>query len=405
MNVGAATTTAYHHAPGHSHHIYRRFSRAWILLALFGFLVVVMLMSIDIKYELTATGDALIEVFSHQQKAADAADGSSNDDKKESHEKEMAIPPKPLRSTGGHKKGAGADASNKVQGKAFIKGTLDGMDYFHCPAKQGGAGKAAVRNLVLLHGKAYSHKIWKQSGILSKFCKLDSVQVTAIDFDVKSENEKLEKMLKAMLKAKLVTELPVDLLVTPSASGKSIVTWLLDDEQAKIRELPQYVKVWMPVASPAVRHASEKKLEAAYDVLRDSPFKVVAVHGDQDSDGRASSQILERLFDARVVELKGGHAAYRDSPDDFVMEVMLRIEEGAAPSSGKEGDSGAAAKSIKEKKKAADAGSKPINNKKKAADTATKPVNKKEKAADAQRRAMVGLMNDHWDVPMLPGGF
>jgi len=212
------------------------------------------------------------------------------------------------------------------------------MAYLHCSAESASSAKTTneVRNLVLLHGKALTHEVWKSTGILAKFCSMDHVQVTAIDFDVKSDHKKLQEMLDEMRKKKLVTSLPVDVLVTPSASGKSVVTWLTSDDTVEIQTLPKYVKVWMPVASPAVRHASPKKLSSAVQAIGKEkstsfPFKVVAIYGDQDKTGKTSAEILKKQFqdDAREIELKGGHAVYRDSAYDFVKTVAeyLAVEE------------------------------------------------------------------------------
>jgi len=297
-------------------------TRTCVWLTAFGLFVLVFALSMDLSgylFDLTAIGDAL---------------------KGESSETQQL----------------------KVRGKAPIAGTLEirsssaklplleidnvndtpprkKIPYYHCPASKtkaetGDPASGGVRNLVLLHGMHYTHQVWKDTGVLSALCQVESLQVTAIDLDVKSTHSDLKRALQEMLRAKLVTELPVDVLVTPSASGKSIVSWLEQsaDKNEKKRnaaeELPDFVRVWIPVASPAVRTASEEALTAIRGLAERKAFSVVAIHGDLDAAGKQTSERLEKYANARVVELKGGHSVYRDSPDDFVVEVMLALQSG-----------------------------------------------------------------------------
>ena len=48
-------------------------------------------------------------------------------------------------------------------------------------------------------------------------------------------------------------------LVTPSASGYTIVDWLLQGDTA---EIPSYVHVWVPVATGSLQQATDAQIKA-----------------------------------------------------------------------------------------------------------------------------------------------
>ena len=100
-------------------------------------------------------------------------------------------------------------------------------------------------------------------------------------------------------------------IITPSASGNTIVDWLSDTA-----ELEQYVHKWIPVASPAIAQADKDKLN---EIGKSLP--ILAIHGDQDKAGGRLSNILGTYSHAKVVEIPGKHPCYLDSPDLFVKEV------------------------------------------------------------------------------------
>lgn len=185
------------------------------------------------------------------------------------------------------------------------EGEVGGIPYYHCSTK------TATTSLVLLHGAKFTKEEWKKSGILTQFCAHSSLQVTALDLSVRASTSDLQKVL-AELAANGLAKLPVAGLVTPSASGKAMVDWVSTGGV----NLSSYVAAWIPVAALSVLEATTADLSVLKDI------QVLAVYGDQDVGGKKSSFMLESGGGATVVELKGRHPVYLDSPDDFVVAVL-----------------------------------------------------------------------------------
>jgi len=214
-------------------------------------------------------------------------------------------------------------ASTKIttkDGTALIQGMVDDIAYYHCKAKV--STTAEVKNLVLLHGAKFTKEDWKKSGILSKLCADSTLQVTAVDLNVQADHNDLIRVLNALARESLVTQLPVTALVTPSASGGSVVDWI-EKKTEVVRTLPQYVQIWIPVAANSVRRARQDSLK--YLRRLKPSLSIVAVYGNLDEGGRISSELLERHAGADMVELQGTHPVYLDSPDDFVATVQKYI--------------------------------------------------------------------------------
>lgn len=107
--------------------------------------------------------------------------------------------------------------------------------------------------------------------------------------------------------------LPVT-LITPSASGYSMVDWVQSDTSMEV--IPRYVNRWIPVASKSVTSLSDQELK------RLQAISILAIYGDQDSNGKQSSEQLGAKANAQVLELMGRHPVYLDSPGKFVTEVV-----------------------------------------------------------------------------------
>lgn len=202
--------------------------------------------------------------------------------------------------------------TNKLQSKAAASGSNDiqqgvvgGIPYLRC----GGSTQtqATTTDLVLLHGARFTKEDWSTSGILEKLCA-DFV-VTALDLDKTAGHLELKQVLDAMKADSLLTKLPA--IVTPSASGKTIVDWLDD-----VSELTHYVGKWIPVAPPSVGKATEGQLKQLVKVL-----PILAIYGDKDTGGKIVSEKLGRFSQAKVIEITGSHPCYLDNPDEFIKHV------------------------------------------------------------------------------------
>jgi pimeloyl-ACP methyl ester carboxylesterase len=195
------------------------------------------------------------------------------------------------------------------------------IPYFHCAAKA-----AHVHSIVLLHGAAFTKEIWTSTGILQQLCSISSsLQVTALDLSVKASAADLKAVLNALHKTKLVLELPVTALVTPSASGGAVADWIAQGyDQQNSQEILQYIETWMPVASFAVSDISVDALQA----MKELNWPMFAIYGDLDSAGRRSMKRLGKYAGATVKELHGKHPVYRDSPTEFVLAILdyLNVE-------------------------------------------------------------------------------
>jgi pimeloyl-ACP methyl ester carboxylesterase len=195
-----------------------------------------------------------------------------------------------------------ASGSNDVQ-----QGVVGGIPYLHCG---GGASQtASTTDVVLLHGARFTKEDWSTSGILEKLCV--DFAVTALDLDKTAGHLELKHVLDVMKADSLLSMTKLPAIVTPSASGNTIVDWL-----DNVSELKQYVGKWIPVAPPSVGKATEDQLKQLADML-----PILAIYGDKDSGGKIVSDKLGRFSQAKVIEITGSHPCYLDSPDDFVKRV------------------------------------------------------------------------------------
>jgi pimeloyl-ACP methyl ester carboxylesterase len=188
--------------------------------------------------------------------------------------------------------------------------------------------------VVLLHGASFSKDNWKRSGVLDLFCAWENVAVTALDLEVSATHEKLLALLKGLSSdlsafdgSKNIPPV-VAALVSPSASGFTMVNWLLSDEVAET--LPQMIQLWVPVACGSVLSANEDDLAAGM-AAAGSDWPILAIHGDEDSS-RSSNRLAELANrtdgggSVTVVELPGPHAVYLQSQAAFVETVLDAIE-------------------------------------------------------------------------------
>lgn len=193
--------------------------------------------------------------------------------------------------------------------------TDNGVPYYHCDRNKDKLGT----DILLLHGASFSKENWRRKDIIDDLCQ--HVTVVASDLSVSANSNVLMSMLDRF-EAAGVMRLPIT-VVTPSASGRSIVTWL--QGVSSIDDMPKYVKTWVPVAPYSVLSATDAQLSA----LIEQDVEVLAINGDRDKSGGQVSERLGGLADAKVVVLDGGHAVYLSSPEEFaetVLETVLGVE-------------------------------------------------------------------------------
>jgi hypothetical protein len=190
----------------------------------------------------------------------------------------------------------------------ITEGVVGGVPYLHCyPLSTESIPVLSQKNLILLHGAKFTKEDWRKESLMEKFCR--DMPVTALDLDKHAGYMELRNVLDALQKESMC-QFPVN-IVTPSASGFTIIDWLQN-----INELTKYVHRWIPVASPAIASTADGllgQLKGRIDIL--------AIYGDRDSGGKLVSERLEQLCGAQVVEIPGGHPCYFDSPDRFVTSI------------------------------------------------------------------------------------
>lgn len=172
--------------------------------------------------------------------------------------------------------------------------------------------------IVLLHGAAFTKDTWRESGIFDRLCGSPDVSaVYAVNLPVSATYKELQHVLQAK-------QIVADALVTPSASGRTITSWIQqqpgDDNESS--QLQHIVKGWIPVASYSVLTISPAEWKQIQG------WRILAVHGTKDSRGRTVSETLQQHTHAQVVELTGGHPCYLDSPHDFVAHVLAFVRSG-----------------------------------------------------------------------------
>jgi len=172
--------------------------------------------------------------------------------------------------------------------------------------------------ILLLHGAKFTKKNWEDSGILESLCSSSidhsKINVVALDLSVKSDGSGLLDAFEALGNIGILSGRPV-VLVTPSASGKSIVS-LAHSYSDKLHNV---VKIWVPVAPPAVLSPTE---ENSLKSFVDANIPVLAINGNTDQMGKKVTERLVKFTGATGIELNGGHPCYLDSPEAFVSTLI-----------------------------------------------------------------------------------
>lgn len=202
----------------------------------------------------------------------------------------------------------------------IIERTFDSIPYYHCSEGEG-VSALETRDIVLLHGAKYTKEDWKTSGVLKILCNYNHVNVLALDLPVSTEYKVLFQLLEGLAREKIITKLPLAALVTPSASGKAVVTAIQSD---KVKTLGEGIaRVWVPIACSDVRSLTAQQLRS----VKESRFlSVWSVHGDQDEMGKTVSSKLQKEAGSEVSVFSGGHAFYLNVPHEFAMALTKRLE-------------------------------------------------------------------------------
>jgi hypothetical protein len=139
--------------------------------------------------------------------------------------------------------------------------------------------------------------------------------VLALDLSTSADSIQLRSILDTLHDSNVLT-LPRVTLVTPSASGWTMVDWLL---RGQADSIPDYMTTWVPVAVGrlASTYISNEQIQAMAGLTH-----VLAIYGDRDTAGGRLSDKLGTFIGASVVELPGGHPVYLESPNDFVANIL-----------------------------------------------------------------------------------
>mmetsp|Transcript_26516 Transcript_26516/g.62323 ORF Transcript_26516/g.62323 Transcript_26516/m.62323 type:complete len:384 (-) Transcript_26516:556-1707(-) len=288
----------------------RRKKSSPVCCALTTFAVLLVAFLVAFPY-LLSTFDSLVNLPSIQSKVNRGSVSGVNDD-------DLADPPSEKVAA---KKDGDIDSRDPP---SPIWGTVgdDNVSYYHQPAA---SPTARNHHLVLLHGSAFTKEDWKTSGILGLFHReFPAVTVTALDLPVSADHGALARLMRSMRDEDLIEQLPISALVTPSASGYSITSWIREESS---EGLSSYVSAWIPVASYSVAQCSPGDLETLRAQRPD--VSVLAIYGDRDKQGGTVMESLREHSGAEVLELPGRHPVYLDSPSEFVEAVgnaVLAIE-------------------------------------------------------------------------------
>lgn len=151
-----------------------------------------------------------------------------------------------------------------------------------------------------------------------------NLSVTAWDLPVSSDGSDLASAFDAMVSKSFLSGRAVT-IISPSASGKAMVSLAQMKSANTSNDLTRISKAWIPVAPGSVLSADESAIRQ----YKLAGIPILAIHGDQDKMGAKVTHKLQVEVDAKGVELEGKHPVYLDSPEEFVQEVMqFLVEEG-----------------------------------------------------------------------------
>ncbi len=199
------------------------------------------------------------------------------------------------------------------------------LSYYHCGDSGGRRRTKSSENdieIVLLHGSAFTKEDWIESEIFQNLCIKGNdnndertVSVSALDLSVRADGLGLESAFDALVREGVLSGNPI-IVVTPSASGKSIVQLVSEGNTSVLQKI---VSAWMPVASGAVLGVKDDK---AFKVFSELNIPILAMNGDKDKMGQKVTKKLVDVAGAKGVEMEGAHPCYLDSPTFFVDTIL-----------------------------------------------------------------------------------
>lgn len=199
------------------------------------------------------------------------------------------------------------------------------LEFIHCGASVKKGKMDEITEIILLHGAKYTKKDWVNSGIFDDLCLKGEgkFSVTALDLSVTATGEALRDVFNALSKKKVISGGPA-IIVSPSASGKTIMDLITIAMKENDVTLGNYLKIWVPVASPAVLSANYDG--KTFDFLKRQGIPILAINGNQDRMGKKVTEKLVELSGARGIEIEGSHAVYLDQPNKFVETVVQYVQ-------------------------------------------------------------------------------
>jgi pimeloyl-ACP methyl ester carboxylesterase len=166
------------------------------------------------------------------------------------------------------------------------------------------SGPAEGRSMLLLHGAAFSSRIWLELGTLERAAR-EGVRAVAVDLPGfgKSPACELEpaRYLEALQEA---LELDRPVVVAPSMSGRFALPFLCKH--------PTDVSGFVPIAPV--------ELESYFDALKNLAVPTLAIWGSEDDvvPLALGEKLVATMPEARLVLLEGArHPCYLDEPERF----------------------------------------------------------------------------------------
>lgn len=203
------------------------------------------------------------------------------------------------------------------------------LSYYHCGETLTSSSYNKKDNeIILLHGAKFTKENWIESEILLNLCikgndnasEQGRLSVSALDLSVSADGSGLKSAFDSLVQNGILSGRPV-VVITPSASGKTIVSMITEGMESTLKEI---VKIWMPVASPAVIGVKD---DMKFKVFQDLNIPILAMNGDGDAMGKKVTKRLVDFAGAKGVEMKGGHPCYLDSPSVFEDTVLSFIRD------------------------------------------------------------------------------
>lgn len=171
--------------------------------------------------------------------------------------------------------------------------------------------KLGGRDILFLHGQAFSSEDWEKTNTLAIFSAL-GYQPVAVDLPEgkSTKSEKVDVGDRGLFLEKLITalDLRTPVIVSPSMSGSYSLPFLFVDPANVSKRSAGFV----PIAPVQTESYSPEK----YKSLN---IPTAIVYGENDkSIGPASTTNLKNLPDHELHMIKGaGHAAWKDKPEEF----------------------------------------------------------------------------------------